>query len=183
MDFIKRIAIPCMWVGGSVLFPCPGQIWNCVCRWGRDSDTLNRKIFWISQNIQIFTFPNGEERGWGKVWCKHKFSWRFFIPSQNIQNVTFLDGGVLVLAMVTFSKSPKASKSSLSPLGGYYKTSKSSLTLMGGGVLLLAMVKQNNELHNKYIVVLVVVKFSKSLKSSKSSLPLMGGEGFWYLLW
>ena len=47
------------------------------------------------------------------------------------------------------------------------------------GVLVLAMVKQNNRLHNKYIVVLAIVKFSKSPpKKSKSSLPPMWGGGF-----
>ena len=59
-------------------------------------------------------------------------------------------GGVLVLAMVKFPKSPKTSKSSLSPVGGGEV----------GGVLVLTM-----------------VKFPKSLKTFRFSLSLMGGWG------
>ena len=81
--------------------------------------------------------------------------------------------GVLVLAIVKLSKSPKRSKSSLSPLVGEvlvlamvklsksHKTSRSSLSPVVGGVLVLEM-----------------VKFSKYPKTSKSSLSLVAKKGF-----
>ena len=65
-------------------------------------------------------------------------------------------GGVLVLAMVKFSKSPK--------------TSKSSLSLMGRGGLSARFCA--SLIHHK--------NFSFCLKTSKSLLFLIGG-GFWYL--
>ena len=61
--------------------------------------------------------------------------------------------------------------------------STSSLSLIReGGLLVLGIEQQNNRLHNKYIVVLAVVKIFKFPKLPKSSLSPMG-EGFCYLQW
>ena len=47
----------------------------------------------------------------------------------------------------------------------------------GERFLVLAMVKQNNRLHNKYIVVLAMVTFSKSPRHLNLHFPQWGGGG------
>ena len=109
---------------------------------GRGSGTCNGKIFYISRNIQISL--SLMRRGFWYL------QWYNFINFPKHPNSYFPQWGrgVLVLAIVKFSKCPKRSKSSLSLMG------------RGWGVLVLAM-----------------VKFSKSPKTSKSLLSLMGEGG------